>query len=561
MRLLCIASLASAALAISAAAQPSINANGIVNVASYAIPGLPNSSIAQGSIFVIFGKNIGPATLAQASSFPIPTVLGGTSVKITAGSQNFDAPMIYTTASQVAAIMPSTTPVGTVSATVTFNGATSAPQTFQVVPSSFGTFSINQQGNGGGVFTNANYQIYLANSAARPGDAVIIWGTGLGPVSFPDSGAPQAINMTNIPVQVYVGGKVANVSYQGRSGCCSGLDQIVFTVPAGIEGCSVPVVVKINNVVSNTTTMPITSSSTRVCSDVGGITSTDLLTLLGKSNFNFGVITLSRSTTTSPLPAQFGGGTTTSDGGSATFINFTPVTFAGASTSLQQAALGSCIVSTFSSSSTGTVQIPTFTGLDAGPAINISNTAKGQKQLLPAAQQKGFYSATLSSGTPPAPTVTYLDGGNYAIDNGAGGTDVKNFSLILNVGQQPLTWTNMAAVSANPIDRGTGVTVNWTGGIPGTEAIISGGSVVTGPPVLVASFTCRAPVEAGTFTVGPDVLLQLPPSTVISAGGFTISTSSLSVGNTSNPVKFTATGLDYGYAATTVSNSASVTYK
>src|SRR5438552_1171628 len=96
-----------AALAVSAFAQPTINNNGVVNVASYAIPGLPNSSIAQGSIFVIFGSNMGPATLQQATAFPIPTTLGGTSVTITSGSQTFQAPIIYTLAGQVAAILPS----------------------------------------------------------------------------------------------------------------------------------------------------------------------------------------------------------------------------------------------------------------------------------------------------------------------------------------------------------------------------------------------------------------------------------------------------------------------
>jgi hypothetical protein len=32
-------------------------------------PGLPNGGIAQGSIFVIFGDNLGPATLVQVSAF------------------------------------------------------------------------------------------------------------------------------------------------------------------------------------------------------------------------------------------------------------------------------------------------------------------------------------------------------------------------------------------------------------------------------------------------------------------------------------------------------------
>lgn len=42
-------------LSFPSVAQPTIAANGIRNSASYALPGLPNSGMGQGSIFVIFG--------------------------------------------------------------------------------------------------------------------------------------------------------------------------------------------------------------------------------------------------------------------------------------------------------------------------------------------------------------------------------------------------------------------------------------------------------------------------------------------------------------------------
>src|SRR5271163_2596091 len=191
--------------AVAASAQPSINANGIVNAASYSIPGLPNSSIAQGSIFAIFGTNLGPSTLQEAGAFPLPTNLGGTSVTIKSGSQTFQAPIIYSIATQVAAILPSTVPVGPVSATVSYQNSASNPQTFNVATSSFGIFAVNQQGSGTGVLTNANYQPFLPTYAALPGDVVILWGTGLGPISTPDGNGPSPGNLTNIPAQVFVG--------------------------------------------------------------------------------------------------------------------------------------------------------------------------------------------------------------------------------------------------------------------------------------------------------------------------------------------------------------------
>ena len=55
--LVCI-TLAVAGLA--SAQTPTIDAGGVVNAASYAYAGLPSGGIAQGSLFAIFGKNLGP---------------------------------------------------------------------------------------------------------------------------------------------------------------------------------------------------------------------------------------------------------------------------------------------------------------------------------------------------------------------------------------------------------------------------------------------------------------------------------------------------------------------
>src|SRR5580700_6110082 len=117
-------------------AQPTVAAGGVLNVASYSYAGLPNGSIAQGSMFVAFGSNMG--TVNSATSFPLPNTLGTTSIKVTSGSTSVDAIMIYTTPGQVAAILPSSTPVGSATLTLTNNGQTSSPVDIQIVPSSFG---------------------------------------------------------------------------------------------------------------------------------------------------------------------------------------------------------------------------------------------------------------------------------------------------------------------------------------------------------------------------------------------------------------------------------------
>jgi hypothetical protein len=131
-----------------AAQTPAIDSGGVVNAASYAYAGLPSAGIAQGSIFAIFGNNLGPTPSAQLSGFPIPTTLGGVTVRVTSGSTSGNAYLFLTSAKQITGMLPSNIAVGTASLTVTANGATSAPQAFQVVASSFGTFALNSGGSG-----------------------------------------------------------------------------------------------------------------------------------------------------------------------------------------------------------------------------------------------------------------------------------------------------------------------------------------------------------------------------------------------------------------------------
>ena len=64
-----------------AAAQPVIT-GGPVNGASYALAGLPNAGIGQGSMFILFGRNMGPAVLRGVIAFPLEANLAGTSIRV-----------------------------------------------------------------------------------------------------------------------------------------------------------------------------------------------------------------------------------------------------------------------------------------------------------------------------------------------------------------------------------------------------------------------------------------------------------------------------------------------
>src|SRR5580698_9965890 len=88
-----------------------INYRGVVNAASFTPQGLSNSSIAQGSIFSIFGQGIGPPTLAQVGSYPLAASFAGVSITVTQGSTIVNALPLVVTAGQVNAVMPSNAPL------------------------------------------------------------------------------------------------------------------------------------------------------------------------------------------------------------------------------------------------------------------------------------------------------------------------------------------------------------------------------------------------------------------------------------------------------------------
>src|ERR1035438_7551239 len=84
-------------------------------------------------------------------------------------------------ANQINAVLPSTTPIGTGTVSVTFNGQT-GPTTFPitVVATSFGVFADNASGTGPGTIMDASYQLLSPFHTVKPGvDYGILWGTGL----------------------------------------------------------------------------------------------------------------------------------------------------------------------------------------------------------------------------------------------------------------------------------------------------------------------------------------------------------------------------------------------
>jgi uncharacterized protein (TIGR03437 family) len=526
------------------AQTPSVG--GLLNNYSFTLPGLPNYGIAQGSIFDIFGTNLA-STTTPLQNPPLQTTLDGVAITVTVNGTTTQPLIYFLSPGQIAAILPSATPVGTGTIMVTTSAGASPTFPIQVVQSAFGLLTAdNGTGPASGYDASNGYAAMSYTAAANPGDILELWGTGLGPVQGDATGvavSPQA--------QIYIGGVSASVLYSGRSGY-AGLDQLNVKVPAGISGCHVSVVVQTGSYVSNFGTLPVAASG-RTCSDASNPIPASLLNLISQTGtFSLGIVALNQTTT----PGFLGIGGGTIESGSAAFFKITSAQFnAGASASGGATSIGSCVVSSYTASATS--QIPPspfkFTYLNAGPDVNI--TGPDGALAMPLTSEGGFdIYATPSSATSFIPA----SGGPFTFNNGSGGPDVGAFTATLQMAP-PLTWSNMDSIAT--VTRSNGLTVNWSGGDPSSYASITGlsyGSVNGSTTAfVVGDFTCQAPTSAGTFTVPPAVLLSLPPSDTIAG----ISLSSLSVSNITVPVTFTATGLDLGLAQATVQNTITVTYQ
>ncbi|MBZ2183671.1 MAG: hypothetical protein K7J46_03095 [Bryobacter sp.] len=556
-----VLSCAALALGLSLAleAQPLVDEGGILNAASYLSPRLPGGAIAQGSIFVIFGDRMGPATLA-AAGFPLPNTLAGTSVRVTSGGQSLDCPLVYTVASQVAAILPSNTPVGSATLTVSFGGQTSAARSFRVVASAFGTFSLNLGGTGPGVITNfesaTSHPLNTALQSARPGQTLILYGTGLGalPAGTPDNGAAPAVQINAANVELYVGSRRANVAYAGRAPTFAGLDQINFVVPGGVEGCSVPVAVKIGDIISNYVSIAVAAAG-GVCSDPLSLPSSLLDRLNSGGSVRLGNMSLSRVELENSVPVA-GIQALKIDSGNADFSELTPAALnSGAQLGLAgSSSMGTCYVFVGNPSGLFPADPIRPRGLDAGTAINL-NGPKGARTLRRAPGVTGSYNETLTTGDLLGPILGggdpdgYLVAGNYTFNNGTGGTDVRGFNTSYTLPPN-LNWTNRAATTT--VNRANGLTVNWTGGDPNGYVQIYGFSPVDNNDNSVRGyFVCTERTSVGTFTVPPAVLLAIPPSPPAPTGSSLPPRGSLGVGSISPTREFSAPGIDYGTLSST----------
>ncbi|MFN7925178.1 MAG: hypothetical protein U0Q16_34090 [Bryobacteraceae bacterium] len=257
---------------------PQVFLGRVVNAASFMPEGLPGGGIARGSVFSIFGANLGPAGAIENTRLPLTPSLGGTAVTLTRGNAGAVAFPVYVSSSQINAIMPSSLAAGRYLLRVTVNGLASNPVPVRVEENSPGIFTTTGMGMGPAVLSNVALPAGAAAEGpssktaelekyARAGQVASLWLTGMGPIARADNQAPP-VGDHPFRIEAWVGGKpVPARLYAGRATALPGIDQYVFAIPDDApEGCFVPVQVRVNGAVSNTATIPV-SRDGRGCQD------------------------------------------------------------------------------------------------------------------------------------------------------------------------------------------------------------------------------------------------------------------------------------------------------
>ena len=207
--------------------------------------------ISPGKIVVIYGAGLGPSQLIQnqPKNGQVGTELSGTTVSF----NNFAAPILYTSAIQVAAVVPSAASGSTARVSVTYQGQVSADFTVPVALAAPNIFTLNQAGWGQAAGINAADG--TVNTPANPvkiGGYISLYATGEGqtaPAGVDGKVGGSTATHPLLPVTVTVGGIPATVQYSGGiQGQIAGLMQINVQIPVGVQpGGYVPVVLQVGD--------------------------------------------------------------------------------------------------------------------------------------------------------------------------------------------------------------------------------------------------------------------------------------------------------------------------
>jgi uncharacterized protein (TIGR03437 family) len=258
---------------VSAQGPPVVSPNGVVNGASFRPPDFPGGNVAGGSLISIFGQGLGPQVGVHAGQFPLPETLGPLMTRVRVQDQEH-CRLLYVSETQINCQLPANLVQDRIRLRIVTNQGQSDEIEVPIGPHGFGFFTM--AGNGRGPLAAQNfvdapdpqnrYRLNAGDNPGRPGQIMVMWGTGLGPTDPPTPAGEPAMGqrLAIHQPEVFIGGQMAQVQFAGRAPGFAGLDQIQVVVPPNApEGCAVPVMLRQQNRISNIGTVALVRQQDR----------------------------------------------------------------------------------------------------------------------------------------------------------------------------------------------------------------------------------------------------------------------------------------------------------
>lgn len=215
----------------------------------------PSSSVAPGSIISIFGQSL--ASVVQIGPVnPLAQTIAGTTVTI----NDTILPLLFVSPQQINAQLPSSLGDGNYTLEVQNVGLPEISGSLSVARNAPGLFISTVGSTAYAMAFHADGSLVTTGSPAAGGETISLLGTGFGPYKTPvfdgffPPNPPPAVSDS---VALSVGGFKPTATSTADPGY-TGVVSTQFQVPSGLpSGTSVPVLVTINGVDSNTVMLPI----------------------------------------------------------------------------------------------------------------------------------------------------------------------------------------------------------------------------------------------------------------------------------------------------------------
>jgi uncharacterized protein (TIGR03437 family) len=220
-------------------------------------------SVAAESIASVFGSNLSTTTQV-ATSNPLPTSLGGTSIRLrdSVGNERL-APLFFVSPTQINYQIAPGIQIGSSTITINSGNGTTSTGSFQVDPVAPGLFSVNSSGQGlaaAVVLRIRNGQQTFERIAQLTGSQITPIPIDLGPATDQVFLVlyGTGIRFRNALPTCNIGGSNMQVTFAGPQGSLTGLDQINVRLDRSLIGRqSVNVFLNANGIMSNTVSVTI----------------------------------------------------------------------------------------------------------------------------------------------------------------------------------------------------------------------------------------------------------------------------------------------------------------